>query len=403
MRRRGVLGVLGAVVVLVSCVGSSAWAATSTSVIDDGDLTLVKADDGSHTLEITVTNLSDAPAAITATPAKTDRGCAIKPAPATVPANRRTKIKLTFPATCRVGDDGIDFDLTVGEATGAQVFELSAAAPKDTETDFSFFPTAYLIAAIGVAIAIVVVYLRSRKAFGDDGLYLTRALPGIEATWKFGDSWSSNVTVAGTALAGLFAASNILTPILGKSADQAVAVIAVASAAAVFLAGVAPLVLSATMSDYHASPSTPGGKSEAPRSSISVGGLVIAAAFTLVGTGSQLAVVAHEVDGLGIDVLSPLAIPVACALGALILVYAVRSLEARLKSGVVPPPPPKTEDSDTIKAAKLVAAAIKAGADPNLSFQTAFADLNDLDLSDVLYPAGGTSPGDEPQRYAALL
>ncbi|MDJ0955021.1 MAG: hypothetical protein QNJ81_15185 [Acidimicrobiia bacterium] len=68
-----------------------------------------------------------------------------------------------------------------------------------------------------------------------------RPLYGIDAGWKFKDSWVSNVTVFTSGLAVLVASNDAMKTLLGQGADKRLGTIVVGSAIAAMLVAVSPI------------------------------------------------------------------------------------------------------------------------------------------------------------------
>lgn len=182
----------------------------------------------------------------------------------------------------------------------------------------------------GSFVVVLVAWYRAKKEGGE--------LPGLEPGWSFSESWASNVTIGSAALLAVLGSSDVVASVLGEDADV-LGVVIVASAVAAGLVAIAPLVVKALVAES---------------GSVTVMGLFIAATLTLTGASFEVLVLALNADQL---VQGNAWLIVGIAILALLALYGYRSLEMTFK---LTEPPPESE-SDTIRGARLIAAAI-AGA-----------------------------------------
>lgn len=188
-------------------------------------------------------------------------------------------------------------------------------------------------------------------------------MKGLDPSWSFTESWASNVTVGSTALLAVLASSEVATTVLGDRGSRALGVVLVASAVSTALVGLAPLVIKAFV---------------AQSGSTHAAGLGIASFLTLTGVGLEIGVATTSADriyggGKPYLMLSGLVVT------GVVAVYAFRTLNDLF--GRTDPPP--SEQSDTMKAAVIVANAILQ---------------NGLDVVSVEAP-----PAEPKRRMSAIL
>jgi hypothetical protein len=225
------------------------------------------------------------------------------------------------------------------------------------------------IAAIASTIVVAVaLFSRSRS----DGSW---DLPGIDGSWSLTESWASNITIGATALLAVLGASDVVGEFLEESeADAALGPIVVASAFSVALVGLAPLVIKAfTTSDGH----------------IHGLALAVAAAVTLSGVGLQIGVATEQARTVFPDAEVWIVVA-ALVVSGVLAVYAYRSLRELFGKSTG-----ETEDSEVMKAAKLIAAAIN----PDAALTTREgASINSSDLLEQALKSAAV-----PRRRAAIL
>jgi hypothetical protein len=261
----------------------------------------------------------------------------------------------------------------------AAAWASTAPKPETNEPAWSnlwVFPIA-LAALLAFAAVFFLVWRTDRSP-------VNQPLKYLESTWSFKDSWVSNVTVAGGLLTGIFGSTDVVTAFLGPDAKSSVALATVGAATAAAFIAAGPIVVQATKSkvgDF-----------------FTVGGLLAASAVTLSGASGEIWVVYRSGQELDLGGWEDRIWIAALAAGALLALYAYRTLLATLAHGLQPPPP--TPPSDTIVAATMLVEALKVH--PNI-------DANAVDTAmaavAAAYPTIGTGPGDEAprQRRSAVL
>lgn len=285
------------------------------------------------TLTGTVKVSNNAATSVTVTPtasgAKQASLCNVTPLSTTIGANTTTPIALTFEKGC--ADHAADVILTLSFGTAASPVVLptsvtdKAAAPDWNSLKWFAlgFPLSFVAVLLGVAIS------------GKMGRLL-KPTTGLDASWSFQDSWVANITLGSTLLTGIFASTDILTKSLGDAPNDVLAVMLVAGALAVGLAG-AGVLLTKTF--------TSGGQPIA----IAV---VLAAFVTFAGAAGQIIVTAIEADTLDLGPLNGSIEFIAGAAGVVLALYAVFAIRQFLIEHAV--------DEDPSLSEALVAGALAA-------------------------------------------
>jgi hypothetical protein len=164
-------------------------------------------------------------------------------------------------------------------------------------------------------------------------------LPGILKDWSFTDSYVSNLGLAAALFTGIFGSTDVLSSIFGEDSVAPKSVALVATAVSAALVGSGPLFLILF---------------QCPDMTQTVRGVLIASTVALAGNLGLIGVL-----GFGLQAVVNLWFAVAAVAVALfVLVYAFISMGTTLRKGSrLPQPAP---DSDALKAASLIAAAIMA-------------------------------------------
>jgi hypothetical protein len=210
---------------------------------------------------------------------------------------------------------------------------------------------------------------------------LTAPLQYLDSTWSFTDSWVANVTVLGGLLTGVFGSTDVVKPFLGDSADSSIALATIGAAVAAAFVAAGPILLLATK--------------QKGSGAFTIGGLLGASILVLTGAYGEIWVVYNATKNLSLSGFEDLAVVFAILAGLLLALYAWRSTMDTLAHGTdEPPKPPKP---DAIKAAELVAAALKAQNN---------ADVGAIDKAIQPMNAQFAPPAAEPtarRRQSALL
>jgi len=371
---RAAVVLIGSVALSASVYASVASAAPATATLDDEQPALKEESEGHFTVELGFTNLTDEDVTLTSK-ASDDAGgskCKLPLDKPTLPAARHSTVTVTVRRGCNVDEQkGIAFTVT---AEGTSVpFEVDSAPKPAKQPNWGnlwVFPLA-LVALVVVA---AVSWL-----FGVKG-----ELKYLEPTWSFKDSWASNVTLGGAVLTGIFGSSDVVKALLGEEVDGSIALATVGSAAAAAFVGAGPLLLLATK--------TTGG-------AVTAGGLLFASAVTLTGAYGELWTVYASGHALDLDAWQNEPLLIAAIAGALLLgVYALKALIETVKRGDTKP---KTPESDTIRAAKMIVAALKAQQEDVAPDQIP-AEVQAIE-SRYVDTEAIAAEGDYPKRRSAVL
>ncbi len=310
---------------------------------DSGSVSLSKS--GNWTGSIGVHNLTTSTVTLSAT-GVTDTDCGVSFTPPEIRPAQQTTVTVTVSGRCSIPSAGLKFMVQAAPAGGGGAttsVALTATGTASVPPDWNALKAFGWAILAGLAGAAVLLLVR--------GLAPLTALPGLDQTWSFSNSWVSSATGIGGLLAGIFGSSGVV-------ATLGVAVGGIVSAACVALAPIV-LTLSRTQ-DRH----------------ISAGGVLLASALVVTGAAGGLYVVwdAARVLDLG-GAQDFLWIGLAVAL-ALLAVYAVRTALATLDDGgtaAAPPPNP------VIVAAQMIVGALRQ--DPDVDVDHAMASLYAVDLT----------------------
>lgn len=326
---------------------AGAWPAAaddSPVLIADADkVTLTVKDGGGATASVTLENQgpSDVEVKVNEGSGAADNCAITPPDDATLKAHRQQKMTFTFSEACDPErKEGTDFTVIAGESE----FDLHADPPTKPDPNWGFVFLAFLAAAVVSAIVLAVSWIRWKEPVSRAGSKTFRmALPGLDASWKFSDSWAANATVVTAVFAGIFGAKDVTTALLGDGATDLMAVALVSAAAAVGLVGVSPMVLQGLRQRLGPEGAkTEGGKplskDMAEGLYVTPRALIFAAFFTLTGTIGQLVALLYaliETD-FGDDMWMGV---VGLGAAALIVWYAYEATDQNLTTGATLAPP----------------------------------------------------------------
>lgn len=348
--------------------------AATAIVVDDSDSELsAPAADGSRSATISVYALD------TVQLEAVKEGCALEVAPLMVEGGDLVEsVEVTVDEACPVDEDEpFEFVLRTttpgGGAVGDEVDVAFEVATADAGTDWTGLRALpwSVLAALVVTLVVCQVFISRKNTARTvwDGLpddekkkspeptaaSWWSTLPGLASDWSFSDSWASTVTVVSTAAIGLLGAGDVLDAIVGTKPEETTAVLTVGAGISTAIVLVAPIVLAVFR------------KQQAN----TVFGVFAGAVLVLGAALGLLGVIWWEMRDV-FEGATEAFITAGIALAAIALaVYAVRGLYAILDDGFVRENAP---DSDTIKAAAIVAAAITEA-----SFTPTF-DLQGLDI-----------------------
>lgn len=416
MRRLAALCALG-IVLLVPAREATATPALVT--IDDTKPKLTKAG-GETSGMVAVRNLTQESLTVSAAPTNGGAKCRVEPSDKAIPASTMQDVALTV-SSCDIPEDGLKFALTVTGSKGeTQSIDLTAAKPA-AEADWTPMK-AFPVALVILGLATWAGYLLWRHDTRIPGANptdqtvkpnLSTPLSELGSTWKFSDSWASNVTLAGGLLTGVVGTAGPVKALLGADADNAIGVSVVGAAVAVVLVGAGSIAAQALK--------------DGTKDVFTVGSLLVGAVLTMSGALGQVYVTAVGGGALQNGRWKAEVLTGAVLVAGLLLLYAFHSLRSTLDRGVDDGVP--AADPEAVVAAKLVIAAraaaaslppadqvgairaaenaVKAastlapGATPEEIAATAGA-IQDYPLDSLLAPMG---PGDSPlpRRRAVMI
>jgi hypothetical protein len=335
-------------------------------VIDTRAPALQQGKGGDWTVPLGFTNLTNKDITIQATPTHaTDSGCQLSLDRAQLRSAEHTAVILNVPPGCNVRKDGFDFNVSVTGGTSSPItFPVTAAPKPDTSKPewraLGAFPV--IFGGLFIAACICLVVLAARRSAS--GWTYSTELKYLDSTWSFTDSWVSNVTVIGGLLAGIFGSSSVVKALLGNDADSSIALATVGAAVAAAIIAAGPIVLLATKSQparksKRAARRVNARGSATTRSGdcITLGGFVFAAVVTLTGAAGEIWVVYRSAQKLDLGGWQHKIVYLAVLGFALLALYAIRTIPATIIHGTTAPDAVR---SDTLKAADLIVAALKA-------------------------------------------
>jgi hypothetical protein len=346
--RRGALCAASVLGVLLTGAASGA-AAASVLVVPGGTLEATREDDGTTTLDLDVTNLTDRDLTVAIDP----RGSRCGRSGAKV-VTASTVTEVSFTLHCDGGAENRTADVVATSRTGPATevgrvpvtFTVGEAPDSDWST-LSWMLLGIPLALIGVVPPFLIwrgnplgnpkpgagapVHRPARTpGIGD-------RLPGITSDWSFKDNWASNVGLAAALLTGVFATDDPLDAVLGDDASGQAGVITVAAALAAALIGAAPLFLVILKRRWDVD--------RGLAKDNTVAGVLVASALVLAATTGLIATVVAVVGSLAAVLLGVVAV-------AVLLVYAWKSIPQTLALGWQPTPP---ADDGTAERAPLSA------------------------------------------------
>lgn len=376
-----VTGGLGLLLVVLIGPPVAATAAPGDYVLVSDKVTLERHDDGTATTSVSLINLTDQDAPVMVAAVEQSRSCKAEVNPTTLSARRQQSLKVTLTGCALPDKKGVALTL----AAGARSFSVAATPSAGAQPDWTllwWFLGAAVIAVVPAIWAFLVWKCGTRqvwKCLSQDtpSRKLKTALPGLDASWSFKDSWASTATVIAAAFTGVFGQSDVLKAIFGDDTTPVLALATVASAIALGLVGAAPLLLQAART---------------AESQVTVWGLLSAAVLTLAATGGELAVIAlgaRELDLGGFETFLP---ELGLIGGILLVFYAYRSLGQNLVTGSKKPKPTKVaEPTEVPQELQDAAAELRKAIPDKMAIDAAHAKL---------FP---DAPTLAPSRPAALL
>jgi hypothetical protein len=197
-------------------------------------------------------------------------------------------------------------------------------------------------------------------------------LEGLGTSWNFKDNWVNSVTVGSAAFIALLTASDVLKAVLGEEDKSALGLFAVTAGVSATLVGISPLIVKLV-----------GKKAAVP----TVGGMLLAASVTLVGSIGQVTAVTWQgAELISVEWIAVLIVLFGIAVGAIVLCYAWRTLWHYISTGREA----AAKKSDTLIAATKLVDAITALAVANDGVGKALlsaADPEDKDKQELVVDA----------------
>ncbi len=431
-----VLAAAAAAGVILGLQPAAAGAASATAVPDgpvlvssSTDVSLTIADDGTATADVTIENpTADGIDVWVTLGAVRDDDCKIvSPTEAKrleIDAYRHTKVTVKFAAACDPDrEKGTDF--IVNTDANDETFTMHATPPASSDPNWAAILAIYAIVGVVVAGLLVVVW---RSWSSDippgnddnpkpDGVAagvtdppasnkVVMTLPGLDASWKFADSWAANATVVTALFTALFGAKDLLTDLLGDSGKTLMTTAAIAAALSVGLAGISPMLLQSLRKRGLKRPEVATGDADGSQwAEVPAGlyvtprGLLVAGALTLTATSGQLGVILYQL--VEVEFWPWWASVVSGSAAAILLMwYAMVATRQNLTTGAIRALAKAEEDPDDGKAeaaaerkvARLRAAAVRQG----------FA-ADDVRVVIVPTAVSPSAPAAEAAKPAAIL
>jgi hypothetical protein len=379
IQRSSAIGGLVAVasLALALALSASALAAPASVVVDTRTPPLEEGEGGASKIALSFTNITDAPAVLSAN-AVAQPKCPLSLSTNQLPPAEITPVTVEIPPTCETGDE-LKIDITAASGTGPlPVFKIDPQGEPAKEPNWDHL-AAFAVALVGSLALVLLLFWKSWTPSEGAKRSLGQPLKYIDATWKFNDNWVTNVSAVGALLTGVFGASTVKV-FLGEDAESAVALATVGAAIALALVAAGPVILIALKNLKLV-------KGKGREDAFTAGGLLLAASVVLASAFGQLWVVmvtAMELDLGGTEDYLPL--PVALA-AILLLVYSWRSLKDILERGTEEP---KAAKAVEIRAAETIARAIRA------KQAAAMTGLDEEAIAQRI--VGATSVGDDPYQ-----
>lgn len=344
-RVHSLAAIVGTIVGLQIAVGGAASADDGPILVADSkNVTLTAVDAGGATATVTIENQAVGSMDVWAIvdDEDADEDCTItsptEDKPTKVDGHLQQKVTITFAEACEPDlKGGTGFELHAGSAT----FDLHADPPKSPNPNWFAVLLIYGLAGVASALVLAIAWGNWKKpATRSVKQELSMVLPGLDATWKFSDSWAANATVVTAAFSGVFGAKEVTNALLGESEATTLLSVALVSAAlALGLVGVSPMLLQGLRKRLEAEEGVVGAAVKAipPGLYVTARGLVFAAFFTLTATVGQLATLLFglsETDFGSETVIGS----VGAIAGFLIFWYAYKATKQNLTTGAAPPP-----------------------------------------------------------------
>lgn len=357
------IGTTVVAVALIAPAGASALPAAVT--VDTATPVLTPASAGGFTATVAVTNLTTGSVTIAALPATGNCPLAVSGGSSEgVPPSVTTSVVVTIPQACdAVSSFAFELRVSAGRAL-LQTLSLDAATGSAPVWSALL---AFPVAVVGAFLAVLALYgiwvVTSGKG-RERGPQVP--LAGLESSWKFSDSWATNLTAASGLLVGVAGSSEFLNDVVGSNGQAAIGVATVAGLIAVALTGAAGIAVLALKP-----PST---------NETTIGGLLVGTALALGAAAGQVWAVRFAINSLDLGAGDWLLWTAAGAATLLVAAYGVTSVLGLLMQGTKPQP-----DADPLAppyAPEVVAAAViaasRGGFANRANVENVLRDLRDL-------------------------
>jgi hypothetical protein len=376
-------GAFAAGVALVST-GAPAHAASTGVTIDSRSPSLTERDEGGWTSALGFTNLTDAEVTLEVSKKNaSDLGCDPSLDKVAMPAAEHQAVVLSIPGRCEVTDDGFPFTVRALRADEpVATFEvLAGPKPAPTKPDWDELQVfGWLLAGLTLlALVLAAVVGHGSKDGG------TLVLKHVDESWSFTGSWVSNLTFVAAFATAIFGSAEVVKVALGENADSSIALATVGGAVAAAFAGAGPVVLIA-LKDWKDGTYT-------------ALGLLCASAVTLAGALGELWILNKTGGNLDLGGMESFLTGALVTAAVLLLAYAVSTLHQLLKVYV----PPPQEDSDTIRAAQMIVAALRKAAVAETAIAEAESDASVREAAEQATLEANNTIAEAQQATAAAL
>lgn len=313
----------------------------SQVAIDSLTPKLTEKTSGGHEVGLGFTNLTDTPIQLAAEPTVPDVGCVLRLEPNQLSASAHTDVTLAIPSTCAIEEDGLDF---IVQVLGGPRFDVSAEKSVTKSPDWTplwVYPITLIPAFLLLLFALYSGSLGTATSAQTTGSRFRWELPHLGATYSFGDSWVTNITAIAGLFTALFGTTGAASAILGSESDSSVNLAIVAAGITLAFISAGPLLLISLKTD---------------REVDTAYGFVIASTFTITGAFGQLWIfwqIATKLDLGGASRFIPIVVFLFAT--ALLAWFSIKTTRLTIRRGITEVP---VVESDVIKAAKLVAAAL---------------------------------------------
>ena len=348
---------------------ASAASPPAQFVIASSDISFSSSSASGATFTVSLINLTEQDAVITAQPVHASASCSATPDPEILPAATEQNVTVTLRGCVLPDQGGYPVTLRVaGQVLPAlSVTPASAAAPDWTL--LWAFPIAIAAALITLVATGAVESHREKEGRRSRWKWWRGDRLALAPNWSLKDSWASNVTLIGAAFAGVFGSSEDLKALLGTDGTSVFALTVVAGAIAAGIVGAAPLVLAIAQSSGGITPLA----------------LTLGAGLTVGAAGGELAVITLGARELNIGGLQDAMLPALAGGVVVLLAYTVRTMQGSLARkpshprtvGQMPPKQPDKPGELSYERVAELATEL-----PNMYIPAAFAQAYGEKLAD---------------------